>query len=172
MAELLMISIGVGLAISLAFSELFGVAAGGMIVPGYVALFLHRPMLIVWTLVAALLTYLVVEGLSQVTILYGRRLTAVTILVGYLMGLGVRWIVESKLFVDNNLLTGADWAGGPGWMAVAGWEETAVIGFIIPGLIAIWYQRQGVVDTTISLLTAAAAVRLFLIAVLGHLVAL
>lgn len=167
-----MISIGVGLAISLMFGELFGVAAGGMIVPGYVALFLHRPMLIFWTLLAALLTYLVVEGLSQVTILYGRRLTAVTILIGYLMGLGVRWVVESKLFVDSSLLADTQWVGSAGWMTVAGWEETAVIGFIIPGLIAIWYQRQGVVDTTISLLTAAAAVRLFLIAALGHLVAL
>lgn len=165
MPEVLMISIGVGLAISLMFGELFGIAAGGMIVPGYVALFLHRPMVVFWTLLAALLTYLAVQALSQVTIVYGRRLTAITILIGYLMGMAIRWLVE-KGPISTSL------GGGGEWLTVAGWEETAVIGFIIPGLIAIWYQRQGVVETTLSLLTAAVAVRLFLIAVVGHLVTL
>jgi hypothetical protein len=45
--------------------------------------------------------------------------------------------------------------------------EGAIIGFIIPGLIAIWYQRQGVLETTLSLLTAAIIVRMVLIVILG-----
>ena len=35
--DLLPVSVGIGLAVSLLFSELFGLAAGGMVVPGYVA---------------------------------------------------------------------------------------------------------------------------------------
>ncbi len=40
MVELLSLSIGLGLAVSLLFVELFGVAVGGMVVPGYVALYM------------------------------------------------------------------------------------------------------------------------------------
>ena len=60
MIELLTVAIGVGLAVSLLFSEMFGLAAGGMVVPGYCALFLNRPFNIALTLIAALLITLAV----------------------------------------------------------------------------------------------------------------
>ncbi|HEX2223230.1 MAG TPA: poly-gamma-glutamate biosynthesis protein PgsC/CapC, partial [Thermoanaerobaculia bacterium] len=44
--------------------------------------------------------------------------------------------------------------------------ELRVIGYIIPGLLAIWIDRQGLVETVSILLTAAVVVRLTLI-VLG-----
>ncbi|NIP86402.1 MAG: poly-gamma-glutamate biosynthesis protein PgsC, partial [Planctomycetales bacterium] len=84
MSELLTVSIGIGLAISLLFSEMFGLAAGGMVVPGYFALFLNRPVDIVLTLIAALFTYFVVHLLSTFIIVYGKRRTVLMILVGYL----------------------------------------------------------------------------------------
>ena len=37
-------SIGIGLIVSLVFSEILGLAAGGLIVPGYIALYLDQPM--------------------------------------------------------------------------------------------------------------------------------
>ena len=42
-------SIAVGLVVSLLFAELFGLAAGGMVVPGYLALSLDRPADIAFT---------------------------------------------------------------------------------------------------------------------------
>ena len=48
-------AIAVGLVVSFAFSEIYGLAAGGMIVPGYLALSLDRPGTVVLTLLAALL---------------------------------------------------------------------------------------------------------------------
>jgi len=54
--ELLTLSIGIGLAASLLFSELFGLAAGGMIVPGYLALSLTRPFDLLLTVGAGLCT--------------------------------------------------------------------------------------------------------------------
>ena len=38
------ISIGLGIILSLVLSEALGVTAGGIIVPGYIALFLHQPV--------------------------------------------------------------------------------------------------------------------------------
>ncbi len=144
--ELLTVSIGLGLAASLLYGELFGLAAGGMVVPGYMALYANKPVDVGLTLLAALMTFGVLKGLSQIAIVYGRRRTALTILIGYLIGLAFRMWLDSQ---------------------VTPFTEGAIIGFIIPGLIAIWYQRQGVLETTLSLLTAAIIVRMVLVVMLG-----
>jgi poly-gamma-glutamate biosynthesis protein PgsC/CapC len=144
--ELLTVSIGLGLAASLLYGELFGLAAGGMVVPGYMALYADKPLDVGLTLLAALLTFGVLKGLSQIAIVYGRRRTALTILIGYLMGLMFRMWLDS---------------------GTTPFTEGAIIGFIIPGLIAIWYQRQGVLETTLSLITAAIIVRMVLVVLIG-----
>lgn len=144
--ELLTVSIGLGLAASLLYGELFGLAAGGMVVPGYMALYANKPVDVGLTLLAALLTFGILKGLSQIAIVYGRRRTALTILIGYLVGLVFRMWLDSQ---------------------VTPFTEGAIIGFIIPGLIAIWYQRQGVLETTLSLFTAAIIVRMVLVVMLG-----
>jgi len=146
MTELLPLSIGIGLTVSLLFTELFGLAAGGMVVPGYIALHLGRPVDVALTLTAALLTYIIVHAISSVVIIYGRRRTVAMILVGYLVGSFARWITEG---------------------ATGGVDEYAVIGFVIPGLIAIWIDRQGLVETLCGLLTASAVVRLILVFAVG-----
>ena len=38
------IAIGIGIVISLVLTETLGVTAGGVIVPGYIALYLHEPV--------------------------------------------------------------------------------------------------------------------------------
>jgi poly-gamma-glutamate biosynthesis protein PgsC/CapC len=129
------------------FSELFALAAGGMIVPGYLALSLTRPLDVLLTIAAGFATFAVVHGLSSFVIVYGRRRTVLMILVGYLIGTFVRVTVGSL--------------PGPGG------EELQVIGYIIPGLIAIWLDRQGVVETLAAMVTASVVVRLVLIAVVG-----
>ncbi len=144
--QLLSLSIGLGLTASLMFGELFGIAAGGMVVPGYMALYASRPIDVGLTLLAAFLTYGVMVGLSQIAIVYGRRRIALTILIGYVIGMAFSWGIGSQF---------------------GSMTESAVIGFIIPGLIAIWYQRQGVLETTISLVTAAVMVRMLLIVLMG-----
>jgi hypothetical protein len=52
--ETLVVSIAVGLVISLLFTEAFGLTVGGMIVPGYLALYLDQPLTILLTLIAAI----------------------------------------------------------------------------------------------------------------------
>lgn len=148
MTFILSISIGVGLAVTLLFSEFFGLAAGGMVVPGYIALYLDHPLNVVMTILVGLVTYGLIQLLSPFIILYGRRRTVLMILCGYLVGMGVRY-----LFPDLTTLLGA---------------EFEIIGFIIPGLLAIWLDRQGVVETLSTLLIVAVIVRLLLILLLGE----
>ncbi|NIL98183.1 MAG: poly-gamma-glutamate biosynthesis protein PgsC [Planctomycetales bacterium] len=154
MIELLTVSIGIGLAVSLLFSEMFGLAAGGMVVPGYFALFLNRPVDIALTLIAALFTYFVVHLLSTFIIVYGKRRTVLMILIGYL----VRMMMTSLPIVDVVPLQ---------WVPTEPGSEIAVIGYIIPGLIAIWIDRQGLVETLSALITASVVIRLILIIIYG-----
>lgn len=149
----LTVAIGVGLAVSLLFSELFGLAAGGMVVPGYFALHLTQPLAVVLTLAAALVTYWVVYSLSMVVIIYGKRRTVMMILVGFLVGMILQRIPVGAAQTLETV------------EQVYQFEPTElrVIGYIIPGLLAIWIDRQGLVETLSVLLTAAVVVRLTLI---------
>ncbi len=139
--------IGIGLAVSLLYSEMFGIAPGGIIVPGYLALGVYEPAALSLTLGVALLTFLVVRVLASVTILYGRRRTALMILIAFLIG----WLVRAGLGVGTPV--------GP--------FEIDVIGHIVPGLIAIWMDRQGLVVTVSSALTASILTRLTGLLILG-----
>jgi len=141
--ELVPLAISIGLVVSLMFSEFFGIAAGGMVVPGYLALRLDRPLDVVLTLLAGFVTYALVQGLSSFTVVYGRRRTSLMILSGYLVGTVMRWALH-------------------GWFAQQ-IHGADIIGYIVPGLIAIWLARQGVIETFATAATAAVVVRLTLI---------
>nr|NIP87215.1 hypothetical protein [Planctomycetales bacterium] len=53
------------------------------------------------------------------------------------------------------------------WVPAETETEFAVIGYIIPGLIAIWIDRQGLVETLCALITASVVIRLILIMIYG-----
>lgn len=147
------VAIGLGLVVSLLFTEAFGLAAGGMIVPGYFALQFHRPLDVAVTLLVAFATYLVVFGVSKVAIVYGRRRIVLMMLVGFLLG----HIARTLLAPDA-----AFGATGQG----TGEGVICVIGYIVPGLIALWFDRQGILETVGTVLATSAVVRLCLV-VLG-----
>ena len=143
--EIFQVSIGIGLVVSLFFSELFGLAAGGLIVPGYMAMYLHHPLNVAITLFVAFATFALVRLISSVVIVYGKRRTALMILTGYVLEI----IINS---FGTNLSLSPDFK---------------IIGYIIPGLIAIWLDRQGIVETFSTLITGAVIVRLVLIMLYG-----
>lgn len=146
--DIMAIFIGTGLAIGLLFAEFFGIAAGGMVVPGYLAFHLTKPLDVLFTVLAALITFLLVKVISPFYILYGRRRTALMILVGYLVGMAMRTFLPE--FLD--FIT----------------AEYAIIGYIIPGLLAIWLDRQGIVETLATLVIVSVLIRLALILTLGE----
>jgi poly-gamma-glutamate biosynthesis protein PgsC/CapC len=147
MTEADIIVIGIGLVLSLLFTEFLGVAPGGIIVPGYLALGLQDPLAVAITLGIAGVTFFIVRALATVTILYGRRRTVLMILLGFLLGT----LLRAEIVPGTQL--------GP--------FAVDVVGYIVPGLIAIWMDRQGTVVTLTSALTATIATRLSAIVLLG-----
>lgn len=147
MTEAQVLYIGVGLVVSLLYAEMFGVAPGGIVVPGYLALGISDPVTISLTIGVALLTFFVVRVLTTVMIIYGRRRTALMILISFLLGSLVR--------------------AGLGVGTPVGPFEIDVIGYIIPGLLAIWMDRQGTVTTLSSAITATILTRLTGLLILG-----
>lgn len=147
MESLITLSIGIGLVVSLFSSEMLGLTAGGMVVPGYMALYLDRPLVIIFTLAVSYLTYFIVHSLSAVTIIYGRRRTVLMILVGFALGALIRSFGSLELPMATIDLT--------------------IIGYIIPGLIAIWIDRQGLVESFSALITASVIVRMCLLLITG-----
>jgi poly-gamma-glutamate biosynthesis protein PgsC/CapC len=139
--------IAVGLVVSLLYAEIFGVAPGGIIVPGYLALSIAEPVAVLLTLGISLLTFFVVRVLATVMIIYGRRRTVLMILIGFLFGS----LARTGLGVGTPV--------GP--------FEVDVIGYIIPGLIAIWMDRQGIVVTISSSVTASVLTRLTALLMVG-----
>ncbi|MBD3222862.1 poly-gamma-glutamate biosynthesis protein PgsC [bacterium] len=144
-------AIGLGLVVSLVFTEILGLAAGGLVVPGYIALYLDQPLRILSTVLAALVTYATVNLLGRVILLYGRRTMVFCVLAGYLFGYLTRYLLVFNAATDLGV-------------------EAALlqsIGYIIPGLIAYWMMRQGVVETLCTMFMAAFIVRLGLVVAHG-----
>jgi len=135
-------AIGLGLLVSLIFSETLGLAAGGMVVPGYVALMVHEPLRLAGTILVSLLTLGAIKLVSRYALIYGRRRIVVAVLFGFVFGALSRDFFVFKL------------RGIP--------VEFQTIGYVIPGLIANWMDRQGVVQTICVMITTAVLVRLLL----------
>ena len=72
-AEYAYIAIGLGMIISLFLTETIGVMAGGIIVPGYFALYLQNPIQIVTTFLIGIVTYYIIYFMSKYLLIYGRR---------------------------------------------------------------------------------------------------
>ncbi len=139
------IAVGIGVAFSLVFHEVFGLAAGGIVVPGYIALNFHNKLMLVGTLIVSLVTFVCIRIISRYVFVYGRRRMVLAVLLGFLLGYASRQL----------------WANGIGDIRLE------AIGYIIPGLIANWMERQGVYKTITTVLMGGAAVRLITILVTG-----
>lgn len=145
--ELASQSIGIGLVISLFFSHTLGITAGGMVVPGYIALMIHHPLRIIGTIGVALITLFTLRIISNFMFIYGTRRLVFAILLGFVYGeLSRRLLVIP--FPQYTL-------------------EIQSIGYIIPGLIANWMERQGIIQTLCAMLVASVFVKLLLILLTG-----
>lgn len=124
------------LVVSLLFAGITGFSPGGIIVPSYLVFFMHQPGRLAGTLVAAFLTLLCFRILSQYVIIFGRRMFVFMVLVGSLWAL--LWLELFPSFTPAAL-------------------EFRVIGWVVPGLIANNFEKQGVLPTTGALVTVTVA---------------
>lgn len=140
-------AIGLGMVASFALTETVGLAAGGIVVPGYFALTLTEPVRVVMTLLVALGVLVVLKILDRYTLLFGRRLLLISVLVGYLLGYATKTVQPVSF-------NGAHF-------------ELSVIGYAIPGLVAYWMHRQGVIETVATMFIAAVLTRLVITVISG-----
>ena len=134
-------SITLGIILSFVVSEAAGLLSGGLISPGYLALYMDQPVRVAATLAVGGLTYLLVTVLSNYVVLFGRRRFMANVLGGLLVG----WIVSRAVM----------------WMPQLGQDFRAVVHSARPHR-----QRQlqaGLLQDALSVVVVAGIVRLALI---------
>ena len=139
------IAIGIGMVLSLIFTETLGVTAGGIIVPGYIALYMDDPVKIIITFLISIVVFLIIKLLSSFMLIYGKRRLVLALLLGFILG------YLSKIYLSN----------------VSESYDLSVIGNIIPGLIASWMDRQGILRTVSVILITSSIVAMILIVISG-----
>ncbi|EKU93631.1 poly-gamma-glutamate biosynthesis protein PgsC [Alloiococcus otitis] len=118
------IALALGLTLSLLVESFFGIIAGGMIAPGYLALYIDEPLMLLQVYLISLLVYLIVNyGISKFVILYGKRYFVLNLLVA----LALKMLIELFLFPTLLPLDSVMFRG---------------IGAVVPGLLANTYRRQ------------------------------
>jgi len=122
----------IGLVFALVFTGITGIYPGGIIVPGYLVLFIDQPGRLAATLVIAVLTAGCYHFASRYVILFGRRRLVFMLLTGGVL------VFASRQLLPLFPVTGI---------------EFRVIGWIIPGLIANHIERQGTAATGLAMIT-------------------
>ena len=131
-------SIILGIAVSLIFTELTGISAGGIVVPAYLALTVNQPLVLISTLAIGLIAYVVVEfGLSRFIMLYGKRKFAAFVFIALILRIILN-IAFSGIFDALDALTS--------------------VGVITAALIASTISKQGLPYTLIGTVVVTAIV--------------
>jgi poly-gamma-glutamate biosynthesis protein PgsC/CapC len=120
----------VGLVLALLWAEITDVAPGGLIVAGYFALYLDRPLRVAATLAAAMLALAAYKALAGRLVLFGRRRFVLLVLVGAVISQA--WLVVLPGALDARV-------------------ELRVIGWVVPGILASSLVRQKALPTLASL---------------------
>ncbi len=137
------LAITLGLIFSLLSYEIFGLAAGGIVVPGYIALLLSEPDRLAGIFIVSLATYLIIKALGNYIFLYGRRQMVMCLLIGCLLANFSRHFL--MLDIASSTI------------------QLRAVGWVIPGLIAHWFGKQGIYRTVSVLIITAVLVRLLVI---------
>ncbi len=132
-----------GIAVSFIITECTGFSPGGIVAAGYLAMFAFQPGWLAGTMATALVTYRIITAVQNHMLLFGRRLFTLYLLTGIFVSQAATWLVSIKLTGESGLL---------------------VIGYLIPGLIARDFGRQGILPTVLWILAAVAITRLIVLA--------
>jgi len=168
------IAIGLGMVISLILTESIGVTAGGLIVPGYVALNLHSPYMVLITFLISIFTLLTLNLLSRFIIIYGKRRLVFCLLFSFILGSIIREIplylkdiydVESLFALSQieelNYIQHFIVKLGY-WLTEFTSSDMVYIGYLIPGLMASWMDKQGVITTSSIIIIISSFINLIL----------
>ncbi|HNP93529.1 MAG TPA: poly-gamma-glutamate biosynthesis protein PgsC [Rectinema sp.] len=140
------ISIIVSIVLGFFFGEMTGWLTGGLVAPGYLALYIDQPLRILMTYMAALLAFFLIKLLAKITILFGRRRFMAFILAGICMGALLDAVV--RLIPPSG-------------------TDLRAIGYVVPGLIANDIWKQGLWRTLLGSLVITLATRVVLLLILA-----
>jgi poly-gamma-glutamate biosynthesis protein PgsC/CapC len=129
-----------GLLLSLLFIAVTGYYPGGIIVPGYLVLYADQPLRIAGTIIAGVLAFAIYRLASGYLILFGKRRFVFLILISAILAFSFSFLLPMIFPVSM---------------------ELKMIGWVIPGLIANNFDRQGVA-VTFSSIAIVLAVLLFI----------
>lgn len=125
----------VGVLLSILFYEVSELSPGGLIVPGYFALFSNDYKRIVVTILVAFLILIIVRVLEKYLIIYGRRRFAMYIIITFILK---RFLGE----LDFEILIGGE-----------------LIGLLIPAILAQDLDRNGIKKTLPALLILTGVIK-------------
>lgn len=126
----------IGLFISILVEEFFGISAGGMVIPGYLAMVCDDiPHMLLIFAIAFIVYFIVNYILPKFIILYGKRKFVATLFIGLIIKLILELMFPAILPSTVVLFRG--------------------IGVITPSLIASTFSRQGIRYTIPAVLGAA-----------------
>jgi len=135
----------IGIVIAVLYVEIMDIYPGGIIVPGYIALYLDQPLRVLVTILIAFLSLLTYRILSRFLILFGRRRFATMLLLGTLWA-GL-WFLLLPQVLSSPL-------------------ELRAIGWLIPGLLANNLEKQKILPTLASMITVSMIVYFLVRAIL------
>ena len=127
----------VGIAVAVLLLELTGLVAGGIIVPAYVSVILFSPASLAVLLAMALAVLLVLRLTARAIPLYGARRYGLSVLFGGVLNAGAQHVLIPQALP----------------------VEWAAFGYLVPGLMAYHFDRQGIARTVLMIAIAAPLVR-------------
>ncbi len=140
-------AVGLGLLLSLYLSEVLGFVAGGLVVPGYFVVISSKPYMLLATILASLLALGMLKIVSRWALIYGRRRLFLSVVLGYAFA----EISRLLFYISPNELL----------------MQLQAFGFILPGLLAYWMDKQGILPALGMLSVVVTMVRLMLIIIHG-----
>jgi len=129
----------IGLLISIIFYEITDISPGGIIVPGLMALYFNQVDRMIYTVVIAIISYLVVKWASRYFIIFGRRRFVLLIVISLVINFVLQLLLKSFSISMLNV---------------------SIIGYTIAGLIANDFYKQGVKKTLPALVIVVGIVEL------------
>ena len=129
----------IGLLISIIFYEITDISPGGIIVPGLMVLYFNQVDRMIYTVVLAIISYLVVKWASRYFIIFGRRRFVLLIVISLVINFVLQLLLKSFSISMLNV---------------------SIIGYTIAGLIANDFYKQGVKKTLPALVIVVGIVEL------------
>lgn len=131
-----------GVMISIIFYEITKISPGGIIVPGLLVVYITQIDRIIYTIIIAIVTYLIVKLLSKYLVIFGKRRFVLMIIISIFLSFILDLIMNS--FSSSFL-------------------SVSIIGYTIAGIIANETYKQGIKRTIPSLVIVVAIIELLVI---------